>query len=76
MLSNDKSPFNELIKRAIFLCSMSGKIQVFIMQNSTKAFCFNRWYLWCILQLAFFNVYEITLHFFFSYAEVAAYSIY
>lgn len=33
------------------------------MQNSTKAFCFNRLYLCCVLQLAFFNAQEITLHF-------------
>lgn len=65
--SNDNSPFNELIKGAILVCSVSGKIQVFIMRNSTKAFCIIRWYLWCILQLAFFNAYRIILHFSFCH---------
>lgn len=29
MLSNGKSPFNELIKKAIFWCSVLGKIQYY-----------------------------------------------
>lgn len=70
MLSNDKSPFNELMKRAGSLCPVLGKMQIFIMQTTTKAFCFHIWYLGCILQLPFFSA---TL---FSCAEVAEWSTY
>lgn len=72
MLSNDKPPFNELMKRAGFLCPVLGVIQFFVMQTIIKAFCFHVWYLGCILQLPFFSA---TL-FIFSCAEVAVCSTY
>lgn len=72
MLSNYKSPFNELRRRAGVLCPVVGKTQIFILQTIIKAFCFHIWYLGCILQLPFFSA---TL-FIFSCAEVAVCSTY